>query len=131
MNSVIDDIGQHLANNGFGSLGAEIFLSFLPDSPDSCVALIETSGTAPEYTHDRALPWKDNPSFKVIARDRHPQLAKKRADAIWAFLASVNDLTLNGVRYFTVAPKHNPYSLGKDQNDRHEYHCDFQVERQI
>ena len=47
----LDDIGTHLAAATIPAadltLGTNLFLGRRPDTPDTCVALYETGGTAP------------------------------------------------------------------------------------
>jgi len=47
---VLDDVGTYMAANVTDvtlTLGTNLFLGRLPESPDTCVAIYETAGTAP------------------------------------------------------------------------------------
>jgi len=75
--SLIDDIAQHLHNQGVGSLGTNLFKSYTPESPDACVTVLDTGGVEP----DRDLPTED-PTFQVFIRSSSYAAGKTKLDAV-------------------------------------------------
>ena len=53
---LLDDIGDLLTTGSIGTVGSDVFLSLLPDTPDQCVSVFETGGSAPLHTMGGANP---------------------------------------------------------------------------
>ena len=58
--SMLTDVGTYLAAASISTqdltLGTNLFLGRLPDSPDTCVGLIQTGGPAPTDTIGASYP---------------------------------------------------------------------------
>ena len=50
MATILESIGDYLVTNSLGTLGTNLFLGTLPESPDVCTAVFENSGTPPAFT---------------------------------------------------------------------------------
>jgi hypothetical protein len=58
MATILESVGDYLQNTASafgahtsqGTLGTDIFLAVLPESPDACVAIYENSGSSPTFT---------------------------------------------------------------------------------
>ena len=58
--SMLTDVGTYLAAASISTadltLGTNLFLGRLPESPDTCVGLVQTAGTAPTNTFGTSYP---------------------------------------------------------------------------
>ena len=50
MATILESIGDYLVTNNHGTLGTNLFLGTLPESPDACVAVYENAGSSPTFT---------------------------------------------------------------------------------
>lgn len=60
---LIDDIAQDIHNQGIAVLGQNLFIGYMPQTPDTCIAVFETGGLKPSID----LPLSD-PTFQVLIR---------------------------------------------------------------
>ena len=127
MNAASEDLASVIDTSAIGlSLGANLFVSQVPESPDECVALIDQGGFAPElnYVYEK-------PSLQVIvrgARGPYPPayaLAKAVADA----LHGLHGQTISGTRYVLVYQESDIFSAGYDESHRPMLSVNFGIHR--
>ena len=137
MTYVLDDIADYLASNGIGSVGTDIFEGGwfdggTPNTPDVCVALFHYPGLAPS----QVLGGSANPSplifprVQVAARASKYSVAYAKAQACYALLAPVTQITINGTRYLRIEALNEPAFIGQDTNSRSLFGTNFQVTRE-
>jgi len=63
--TLLYEAGLYLAANGIGTLGSDIFLNQLPNSPANCVALFAEGGESPSH----GLNPMELPTLQVLIRD--------------------------------------------------------------
>ena len=78
---LIRDLAQILQLSGIGTIGADIFLGRLPDSPDNVVALFPTGG----FPQDLPLP-DVRMTVQVLVRDESYRAAYERIWRIYNLL---------------------------------------------
>jgi len=130
--SLVKDIADYLADNAFGTVGTDIFLSDLPSSPDSCIAVYQNEDTAVEriagidVPADRIAGIK-KPRFKVVVRETTYDAAMAAIKAIEEELVQIGDeyigtlsegVEINGAFYFRVNTTEDAYEQERDANDR-------------
>ena len=119
---VLDEIGAYLAANGIGTVGTDLFLGFLPDTPDAAVAIYETGGMEPyrAMRSSAGQPVAERPSIQVVCRNvaYEYQTARTTADSAWKLLEGLGDTTLAGVRYLWAAAVQSPFLMGRDDSGR-------------
>lgn len=118
--TILEAVGDYLQAQGQGTLGTNIFLAVMPESPDSCVCVFETAGFAPQFTMGAAAWAVDQPGIQVICRGprgNYPA-ARDKADAIRGLLGAVVDSTLSSVNVMRIAPDGAVLSMGEDENGR-------------
>jgi len=108
-----NDIADHLATLGHGTVGTDIFYSSLPDSPDVCVCVIQTGGQRP-------APWEDleYPGIQIVVRDSDSDVARTKAEAIFADLAGLTHTTINTRIYHYFESTGSPNDVGLDEKNR-------------
>jgi hypothetical protein len=128
---LLDGIARHLDALSlltYDPEGADgdTFLDDMPSQPDRAVAITSyQAGVEP----DSLLPY-DEPRIQVRTRDLDPTAARKRCKALYDELHGLGPVDLpDGTRLILcVALQGGPTAIGKDQNGRAEYVCNFRAE---
>lgn len=126
---ILDDVGQYLDDNALGTLGTDLFLSQMPDSPDDLV-------TVYEYAGNPAARMADNrsPGIQIRARAVTYADARTKIESVYALLDAVgneyNDatsegVTINSTLYLRFQAVQEPFPIGVDDNGRHELAQNF------
>lgn len=123
MASVLDEMTTYLAAQGVGTVGTDLFAGLLPDTPDACVALLETGGMPAAHTVGGGGAGSavfERPSIQVICRGAKHDYAAARAKAGTAFtkLDGLANTTLSGTRYLSIFAAQPPFLIGRDENER-------------
>lgn len=120
MATILESIGDYLVTNSLGTLGTNLFLGTLPESPDVCTAVYENSGTPPAFTMGAGGIAIDYPMLQVICRagkDDYPT-ARDAVEVIRNLLASVTDVTISNVQILRIEPMGSVNPLGVDPKQR-------------
>lgn len=127
------ELGQRLQVAGIGTLGTDLFLGFMPDSPDIVTCLYEYAGSGPEDTFGvDDLPYNDKLNIQVRCRGslRGYQEAHDKATAVFENFTLISNEDVGGAYYFRVKKINGPYLLYVDQQDRPIIVCNYEVWRQ-
>lgn len=131
--ALLDDIGAHLASQiGSLTLGTNLFLSRLPDEPDTCVAVFEYGGDEPVATmNGTSLPIVEQPRVQVLTRASGYSSARTLSISVFSALESlVNDSSLaSGDTYLRFAALQSPFPLERDSDDRVLIAQNFRVQK--
>lgn len=65
MTTWLQDVAENLEDDSVGTVGTSIFVGFLPDSPDSAVAVYDAGGAQGPHGHE--CPWAE---YRVEVRVR-------------------------------------------------------------
>jgi hypothetical protein len=120
MATILESIGDYLVTNSLGTLGTNLFLGTLPESPDVCTAVFENSGTPPAFTMGNGGIAIDYPMIQVICRagrEDYPT-ARDAVEVIRNLLASVTDVTISNVQILRIEPMGSVNPLGVDPKQR-------------
>ena len=118
--TVLDAVGDYLQAQGVGTLGSDLFLAVMPESPDACVCVYETTGYSPEETMGAGAFAVDRPGLQVICRaglGDYPA-ARDKAVTVRGLLAGIVEQTLSGVHVLRVSASGSMQPMGEDQNGR-------------
>jgi hypothetical protein len=120
---LIEDVAMHLTTNGVGvydpdSTTGDIFLSFLPATPDACMAIYNTGGQG------SALPEDHIRAVQIIVRGLDYESVNSKA---WEAYRSVRNATQINGRKVINRPMGVPAHIGQDQNKRHEFSLNFEM----
>jgi len=119
--TVLEAVGTYIdTNSATLTIGTNLFLAKMPDTPDLCVAVYEYQGFAPMATFGAAAFEVDKPSIQVVVRatrDDYPT-ARNLAQDLRILLAALTDTTINGLRVVRLASNGSVLSLGTDDLDR-------------
>lgn len=91
---MVDDVAAYLATQGLGTVGTNIFAGFLPDSPNTCIAVSQRGGYAPIQPQSI-----ERPALHVLIRGADHTTAETLANSVYTTLHRAWELTLGGRRY--------------------------------
>jgi hypothetical protein len=120
MATILESVGDYLVTNSLGTLGTNLFLGTMPETPDECVAVYENSGSAPMFTMGTGGIVIDYPMIQIVARagrEDYPT-ARDKAESIRTLLASVLDSTISSVNIMRIEPMGSVNPLGVDSKFR-------------
>jgi hypothetical protein len=128
MATILESIGDYLQNTASafgahasqGTLGTNLFLATLPESPDVCTAVYENSGTPPAFTMGTGGIVIDYPMLQIISRaakEDYPT-ARDKIEDIRNLLASITNVTISGVHVLRIEPMGSVNPLGIDPKQR-------------
>ena len=116
---IADNFTDWLELKGFGTVGTNLFDNFQPDSPDNLISTYDVN--APAISESSSLS-VDQYAIQVIVRNTSKELAKYIIKDIHKkFMGFSGRLIENGELISMVFNDTPPYSIGKDENGRHEY----------
>jgi hypothetical protein len=127
--AILDVLGTYLQSAGIGTLGTNLMLGRLPDDPDACVALFESTGMSPSHVMGSSVAAIDRPRIRVVCRAERLDYpaARTKAAAVRASLGAVRDTTLSGIKIMTIVSTSEIYPVRFDSDDRPVMGCDFTV----
>lgn len=125
MSAPSHDIASHLASNGIGTLGADVFANVEPSSPDSVTTVYDTGGQQP-VLYDEDLR---SPTIQIRTRDHDYDAAYDRQQSIFALLNAITDTTIDEHRYIGVWLTSDVLAPGRDENNRHILTSNYRIER--
>lgn len=121
MATVLEAIGTYIDNNNATlTLGTNLFLAKMPDSPDVCVCIYEYEGQPPIETFGATALEIDRPSVQIAVRagrDDYPA-ARDLADTLRTLVAGMSNVSVGGVSVMRVSSSGSLYPLGADALDR-------------
>ena len=115
------------------SFGDDLVIGLLPTSPDSCVAIMPTSGPGPDLTFNTDEKYM-YPSVQIQVRKNASGTGFTDAEDL---MYSIKDLlhgraneTWNGSRYIVVVCTTEPAVLKYDENNRVIFFANFEMQRE-
>lgn len=126
---ILEALGDYLQTNSIGTLGTNLFLAKMPDSPDYCVCLYEYEGMAPMQSFGGNPYDVDMPRIQIVvrgARDDYPT-ARDGAKSIKDILSDITDVTISSTKVLRVASLGSTIPLGLDDKDRPRIAANFQA----
>ena len=126
MNSPCEDIKDMLVGESSLALdyASNLFLNYVPDTPDNCTTILTTPGYPPVITlgKDTELFY---PSIQIIVRNRSPQIGYNLAFQIMTALHGRGPETWNQTTYLSILCTTEPYLIKWDERSRCYHSCNF------
>lgn len=128
---LVADLAQYLHNAELvtfdeAGISGDCFVYVQPSDPDECVTISTTGGGEPDSRNGY-----DQVNVNLIIRGTaDPRPAEARAAAIYGELHGLADVTMPGGTYLVscIAMQPGPVPIGRDENGRHEFSLNFEVE---
>lgn len=126
MGLLIDEVAQHLHNNSIGSLGTSLFKSYMPESPDACISVLDTGGLEPSID----IP-VTNPTFQVFIRSTTYSAGRNQLDSVRSVLHKQMNTQLvpNGIYFYYIFAISDGGHIGRDDNGRDMFSINFRCKR--
>tara|TARA_R110000824_G_scaffold400657_1_gene608718 strand:- start:1078 stop:1479 length:402 start_codon:yes stop_codon:yes gene_type:complete len=119
--ATLPDLGTYLAANVTDTgltLGTNLLLGRMPDSPDTCVVVYETSGPPPNETFGDSIPPIESVGIAVHVRAASYASAQSLVLDCFKQLTKITNETLSGTLYLHCEPQNSPFPLERDSQDR-------------
>ena len=133
--SVLTDIGTYLNAASISTqaltLGTNLFLGRLPETPDTCVGVIQTAGVAPTDTFGTSFPPLEPQGLQTLVRATTYATAEALAVDVMKSLASVDNQTLTSTLYLKIEAQQSPFALERDNQERLVMSCNFLVTKTL
>ena len=133
--SVLTDIGTYLNAASISTqdltLGTNLFLGRLPETPDTCVGIIQTAGVAPTDTFGTSFPPLETQGLQTLVRATTYATAEALAVDVMKSLASVDNQTLTSTLYRKIEAQQSPFALERDNQERLVMSCNFLVTKTL
>lgn len=117
---MLEALADKLTSASVATVGNNLFIGIMPNSPDVCVSLYEYAGSPPlEVLRDNAATL-ERPSVQVIvraSRNDYPT-ARDLITDVRDSLTSITDETISNVRFLRVNQNSAINAVGTDENDR-------------
>lgn len=126
---LLPELATYLQSAGIGTLGTDLFYGRVPASPDVCTVLMEYGGLPIEPDLGTPTIRLEFPRVQVLTRGLKDDYDTPRlkAQAVLVALTAIVNQSLSGVAYKVAAALQSPFFLRRDQNDRVEIACNYQV----
>ena len=121
MAAVLEALGAYIdTNRGDLTIGTNLFLSKMPETPDLCVCIYEYQGVAPLTTFGSTAIQLDRPSVQISVRASRDDYVTARdlAQALRTLVAGIINETADGVLIVRAEPTGSFFPLGHDQLER-------------
>ena len=128
MNSVSFDILTLLQSQGFGTIGTNMFGNEL-GTVDAQI-LVSDTGAYDSQLHELY----ENPTFQIIVRGNKKEsnlTSYNKIRAIYEYLNTQGLTTINSQEYELFKSFGGINGLGRDDNDRYVWSCNFMTYRKI
>ena len=117
---MLEALADKLTAASVATVGNNLFIGIMPNSPDVCVSLYEYAGSPPlEVLRDNAATL-ERPSVQVIvraSRNDYPA-ARDLITDVRDSLTGITDETISNVRFLRVNQNSAINAVGTDENDR-------------
>lgn len=127
--NVASDVARRLADEGFGSITPPeptIYANTYPPDPDELIAVHHSTGFDPEEAMGTTVMEVYN--LQVLVRALTATAAVNMSMDLWRFLHRFRG-TIEGVHYPAIWARSMPFPLGRDENKRWQWTCNYIARR--
>lgn len=122
--TLIEQIATYLADDlSLGTLATDIFIGFMPETPDACIAVLDTGGTEP----NRYVPTK-SPTFQVFIRDENYDDGKTVLDSVRGLHGKFGELVSGEDHFLRLHAISEGGHVGRDEQGRDLFSINFTCE---
>ncbi len=124
------EITDYLVAEGVATaVGTDLYEDFLPETPDTAMAVVLTSGPPSEQGFGQAAPWREFPRMQLLSRAVAYDAARATCQAAHDALGKVQATTLGTTFYESIAPT-APFLLKVDDTGRVIYALNAQIAKE-
>lgn len=120
---MLDDLLAWAAGRGLGTVGTDLFGSYLPASPQAAIAILETGGPQP----NKELPIK-KPTFQVMIRSADYPTGRAKLAAARSIFHGLNSQLMGSTFFFYIEAISEGGHLGRDTQGADLFSINFLCE---
>jgi len=136
---ILDEVAKLITDNTTTRVAAtSLFTAFNhPQAQDTATFIFETQGVPPTRTFGSSDPTFENPGVQIIDRSSDYDTARDSSELIFKLLDRQANTTLlpaagtTGAFYLSVDAQQSPFSIGQDDNGRHQISCNFLIKKEL
>lgn len=118
--SILNDLATYLQTAGIGTLGTNLFESFMPGTPDNAVGIYATGGPAP----DPDLP-THSPTFQVIVRASDYPSGEAKLASVRSALHQVANQLIGSTYFYYILANSEGGHIGRNERGLDEFSINF------
>lgn len=124
--AVLDALGSKLQTAGVATLGTNLWLSQIQDSPDGSIVLMEQQGGV-DHVFGSSPAGMFRHSIMAVARGARNDYPAARTliDNVRTTLGAIRNETISGVKFMSVLDATGIYPAGQDGRERPLLACEF------
>jgi hypothetical protein len=124
--AVLDALGSRLQTAGVGTLGTNIWLSQIQDSPDASIVLMEQQGNV-DHVFGASTAAMFRYSVLAVARGARNDYPAARSliENVRNTLGAIRNETISGVQFMSVLDATGIYPADQDGRERPLVACEF------
>lgn len=120
------DIAEYLEDQAIGTVGTNIFVGHMPDSPDVCIAVYPYAG------EPAPVEWEGEfPRVQIRVRDDDYATGWATSYAIFEALHQLTETTIETELYHYIEALGSPEQIGRDNKNRINFVLNFRVTKTI
>lgn len=120
--SYVNDLATYLQTQGLGTVGTDIFYSYVPGQQDTGIFVLDTGGPKP----DADIPTK-NPTFQVFVRASSYDAGRAVMDNVRAALHRLANQTIGSFYFYNILALSEGGHIGQNQAGKDEFSMNFQA----
>lgn len=130
---LLDEVGTYLGTNVAAlTLGTNLFLSRMLETPDVAVTLYSSTAAPPTYHFGGdGNPDLESPRLQVLVRHTSYSSCASMAYDVFTELNQVSNTALSGTTYLRIAAVDSPTFLERDRNDRVIFTTNYDVLKEL
>lgn len=120
---MLPELASKLVSASVGVLAQNIFLGMIPDKPDLCIALYESSSLSPLETLSNMDDTLERPGVQVLVRSGRNDYVAARNKIIQVrdVLTNITNETISGSLFLRVSADSSVNAIGVDDNGRPKF----------
>lgn len=119
--SLISDIATHLETNGLGTVGTNIFYSYIPDIDGNVIAVLDTGGPQPNVD----IKELKEPTFQIFIRNSSYASGKSQLDSVRSLLHRLIETTIGSTYFLNCFAQSEGGHIGRNERDQDEFSINF------
>lgn len=119
---MIQDLANYIESEGWATVGTDLFIGTLKDSPSDVVILFETGG----LPTDRYIP-KAEATLQIYIRNTSYANGQSLGETITRGINRLSNVTMGSTYIDYIFLEGELGGIGRDEKNRHEFTCNLVV----
>ncbi len=130
--AVLQELGEYLEDQSIATVGTQLFLSRMPDSPNSCLALYITPGLGALRAF-RSSPGSvaERPRIQVLSRSKTFNAAMSASLLVYSALEGLGNTDMSGVTFLYIEAIQPPFQMPPSEDKRVHVAQNFQIVKKL